>query len=580
MCGIYGYVGQHQAKPIILAGLKKLEYRGYDSAGLAVVSDDRMFVRKKAGKISEGLEPLLLADPVEIRGTTGIGHTRWATHGEPSDANAHPHTDKSGRIAVVHNGIIENVGYLHNRIRELQGEPRFSSGTDSEVLAWLIGAYYEKRFHLASSVADALREVVGDYAIAVACVDWPGVVVGACKGLPLVVGIGDNERFLSSDAEAIREHTLNVVYLRDGDLVALTPELQFREMKRLRSAPPTDPSAGFPHAMLSEIYEQPEVIRRISSSDGALSALRGVEQIFIPACGTSRHAALIGKYFFEEFAGIPTQVDFASEFRYSSHVTGKRPVILALSQSGETADTLACVRENKDHWTVAICNAPGSTLAREAHRVIYLDAGPEIGVAATKTFTAQLRVLASLAVPPHDKALQSALKAIPEQIEMLLAKDYEIQSIATKYANAKSFFFLGRGYNYPIALEGALKLKEISYIHAEGLPAGEMKHGPLAMIDSSTPSVIVIPNGRLYSKTFSNLREIKSRGGPVIALATEGNDSIASEVDDVIWLPETAEPFVPMLAAIPLQLFAYHIAVALGRDVDKPRGLAKSVTVE
>jgi len=580
MCGIYGYVGKHEAKDIILSGLKKLEYRGYDSAGLAVVSDDRMFVRKKAGKISEGLEPLLISDPANL-GTTGIGHTRWATHGEPSDANAHPHTDKSGRIAVVHNGIIENVGYLHNRIRELQGEPRFSSGTDSEALAWLIGAYYEKRFHLSSSVADALSEVDGDYAIAVACADWPGMVVCACKGLPLVVGIGDNERFLSSDAEAIREHTLNVVYLRDGDLVALTPELQFGEMIRLCSATPAGTVEGFPHAMLKEIHEQPEVIRRISSSsDGALSTLHGVEQIFIPACGTSRHAALIGKYLFEELAGIPTQVDYASEFRYTNHVAGKRPVILALSQSGETADTLACVRESRHHWTLAICNTPGSTLAREARRVIYLDAGPEIGVAATKTFTAQLRILASLSVPSHDEVLQSALAKIPEQMELLLAKDYAIQSIAAKYANAKSFFFLGRGYNYPIALEGALKLQEISYIHAQGLPAGEMKHGPLAMIDSSVPSVIIIPNGRLYSKTFSNLREIKSRGGPVIALATEGNDSIASEVDDVIWLPETAEQFVPMLAAIPLQLLAYHIAVALGRDVDKPRNLAKSVTVE
>ena len=593
MCGIYGYVGHRQAQPVILSGLKKLEYRGYDSAGLAVVSNDWMYILKKAGKISEGLEPLLLTDPANL-GTTGIGHTRWATHGEPNDSNAHPHTDKDVRIAVVHNGIIENVEQLKNRIRELQGaEPQFSSTTDSEVLAWLIGAIYEVNLCLVSAVEIALGLVVGDFAIAVVSEDYPGFIVGACRGLPLIIGIGDNERILSSDSEAVREHTRKVIYLRDGDVVGLTSHshcitglgsfssvVRQAEVVELCEGRPTS-SPDSPHAMLKEIYEQPEVIRRISCSDGPLSLLQASE-IIIPACGTSRNAALFGKYLFDEFLGVPTRVEYASELRHSHNSFTERAMILALSQSGETADTLGCVREGKKVGlhSLTICNVPGSTLTREADRVIYLDAGPEIGVAATKTFTAQLRMLVSLAIPPYNEELQSALGKIPEQMETLLAKDCAIQSIATKYANAKSFFFLGRGYNYPIALEGALKLQEISYIHAQGLPAGEMKHGPLAMIDSNVPSVIIIPNGRLYSKTFSNLREIKSRGGPVIALATEGNDSIASEVDDVIWLPKTAEQFVPMLAAIPLQLLAYHIAVALGRDVDKPRNLAKSVTVE
>jgi glutamine---fructose-6-phosphate transaminase (isomerizing) len=624
MCGIVGYVGKQQAAPILLEGLRTLEYRGYDSAGIAVLHADRIETRKKRGKIDEGLAKLVECDPLE--GRIGVGHTRWATHGPPSDENSHPHFDQSGRIAVVHNGVIENYEQIRQR---LKGHT-FRSATDTEVLAHLIGEHYNKvkgglgnsaancnteAHPLAQAVMNALREVVGAYGIGVVCADFPDVVVGARRGSPLIVGVSDGEHFLASDANAIAPHTRQVVYLSDYDVVTLTPE-RFHmnrlgsdtarfQISQLEYDGQATERGDFPHYMLKEIFEQPRTVEnamrgRVDHDEATakfgglnLSAaeLRAIDRIVITACGTSWHAGLIGEYLFEELAHIPVEVEYASEFRYRNAPIEKSTLVLAITQSGETADTLASLRETRrrGHKVLAICNVVGSTIAREADGGIYLHAGPEIGVASTKAFTSQVTVLALLALLmgrirmlPITRAQQiiQALEQVPRQMEAILARSNAIERIARKYAQAKNFFFLGRQYNFPLALEGALKLKEISYIHAEGYPAAEMKHGPIALIDPETPSVVLAPSDSLYDKTLSNLQVVKARKGPIIAVATDGNKPIVKEADDVIYVPATIESLFPLLAVVPLQLLAYHIAVARGCDVDKPRNLAKSVTVE
>ena len=621
MCGIVGYIGKQSAAPIILEGLRRLEYRGYDSAGVSVINGDGLDIRKKKGKIDEGLAKFLQLNP--LIGHVGIGHTRWATHGQPSDENSHPHLDQSGKIAVVHNGIIENFDRLKERLGK--SGHTFCSATDTEVLAHLIGEHYAKlkskdggtnALHpLAQAVISALKEVIGTYGIAVVCSDFPNMIVGARRGSPLIVGVGQGENFLASDANAIAPHTRQVVYLNDYDVVTLTPDrftvatlgadtAQF-QISQLEFSAEAAERGSFPHFMLKEIFEQPRTVEnalrgRIDLEEGTAkfgglnlttAELRAIDQIVITACGTSWHAALVGEYLFEEFAHIPVEVEYASEFRYRNAPIEKHTLVLAITQSGETADTLASLRETRrrGHKVLAICNVVGSTIAREADGGIYLHAGPEIGVASTKAFTSQVTVLALLALLMgrirmlslnRGRQILQALEAVPKQIEEVLKLNDAIKRLAQKYAPAKNFFFLGRQYNFPVALEGALKLKEISYIHAEGYPAAEMKHGPIALIDEHTPSVVVIPSDAMYDKTLSNMEVVKARKGPVIAVATEGNSSLAKQVDDVIYLPKTLEALFPLLAVVPLQLLAYHIAVARGCDVDKPRNLAKSVTVE
>jgi glucosamine--fructose-6-phosphate aminotransferase (isomerizing) len=621
MCGIIGYVGKKSASPILLEGLRRLEYRGYDSAGIAVLQDADLVVRKKRGKIDSGLATVLQTDPVA--GNLGIGHTRWATHGIPSDKNCHPHFDQSGKIAVVHNGVIENYDALKEKL--LAAGHVFKSDTDTEVLAHLIGEYYqqgksgkrkaESRNALTQAVCDALREVIGTYGLAVICADEPDKMVGARRGSPLIIGIGKGENFLASDANAIVAHTKKVVYLNDYDVATITPK-KFKvinlgtetanvQISKLEFDLQDAVRGEHAHFMLKEVYEQPRTVenalrgrvdhKNATAHLGGLNLneaeLRSIERIIIAASGTSWHAALVGEYLIEEFAGIPVEVEFAHEFCYRNAPLEKNTVLLVLSQSGETADTLAALREAKKrgHKVLAIVNVVGSSIAREADGGIYMHAGPEIGVASTKAFVSTLTVLSLLAVHlgrmrklSAHRALEMlhALEEVPKQIETILAQNNSLKKIARKYARADDFFFLGRGYTFPIALEGALKLKEISYIHAEGYSAAEMKHGPIALIDRKTPTVFLVPQDSMHDKTMANLAMIRARKGPIIALATEGDKQIKKVADDVIYLPKTLEPLNPILASVPLQLFAYHIAVARGCDVDKPRNLAKSVTVE
>jgi glucosamine--fructose-6-phosphate aminotransferase (isomerizing) len=630
MCGIIGYVGKKAATPIILEGLRRLEYRGYDSAGIAVLHNGGLLVRKKKGKIDEGLTRLLKSEPVA--GNLGIGHTRWATHGPPSDINSHPHLDQSGRIAVVHNGVIENYDALKQKL--LATGHKFRSGTDTEVLAHLIGDYYEKRRQkvaqssrlqtknagetpalLTQAVCDALREVIGTYGLAVICADEPDTIVGARRGSPLIIGIGKGENFLASDANAIVAHTKKVVYLNDYDVATITSE-RFDvlnlgadtanvQISKLEFSQEDAARGDFAHFMLKEIFEQPRTVenalRGRVDTEGATAKFGGlnmtpaqlcsIKRIIIAASGTSWHAALVGEYLIEELAQIPVEVEFAHEFCYRNAPLERDTVLLVLSQSGETADTLAALREAKrrGHRALAIVNVVGSTIARESDGGIYMHAGPEIGVASTKAFVSTLTILALLAVYlgrmrtlSARRALEilRALEAVPKQLESILAQNNALKKIAKKYAKADDFFFLGRGYTFPIALEGALKLKEISYIHAEGYSAAEMKHGPIALIDPKTPTVFLVPQDSMYDKTMANLAMIRARKGPIIALATEGDKQIGKMANDVIYLPKALELINPILASVPLQLFAYHIAVVRGCDVDKPRNLAKSVTVE
>ncbi len=616
MCGIIGYIGTKPASPVLLEGLRRLEYRGYDSAGIAVLDDGTLSVRKKLGKIDEGIAREVAASPVE--GSVGIAHTRWATHGEPSDENSHPHLDASGRIAVVHNGVIENYEQLRERL--IRAGHEFRSSTDTEVFAHLIGVHYERCLSdgepdpLVRAVEGALREVIGTYGLAVLCTDAPAIMVGARRGSPLIIGIGDGENFLTSDANAVVAHTRQVVFLNDYDVVTLTAD-SFEvtnlgtdtadvQISRLEFDEEDSQRGDFEHFMLKEIHEQPRTIenalRGRIDRDGATSILgglnmtaaelRNIQRIVIAASGTSWHAALVGEYIIEGLAHIPVEVEFAHEFCYRMAPVRRDTLILVISQSGETADTLMALREaqRRGHKALAIVNVVGSTIAREADGGIYMHAGPEIGVASTKAFIATLVCLVLLAIHlgrmrmlPAGRALEifKALEALPAQITRLLERTDEIKRIALKYAEADDFFFLGRGYSYPTALEGALKLKEISYIHAEGYSAAEMKHGPIALIDEKTPTVFLVPSDSMYDKTVGNLEMIRARKGPVIALATEGDEQIARVADDVLYLPRTLEELTPIVASVPLQLFAYHLAVARGCDVDKPRNLAKSVTV-
>jgi glucosamine--fructose-6-phosphate aminotransferase (isomerizing) len=617
MCGIIGYLGSKAAAPVLLEGLRRLEYRGYDSAGIAVLHDGEMLVRKKKGKIDEGIARELTENPVA--GEIGIAHTRWATHGAPSDENSHPHLDGSGRIAIVHNGVIENYEQLKKRL--LKAGHVFASSTDTEVLAHLIGVHYEQQGgdegdtnRLTQAVSEALREVIGTYGLAVICTEQPGTVVGARRGSPLIIGIGDGENFLTSDANAVVAHTRQVIFLNDYDVATVTAE-SFEvlnlgadtadvQVSKLEFDAEDSQRGDFEHFMLKEIHEQPRTVEnalrgRVDRDSataifGGLNMtaaeLRNVQRIVIAASGTSWHAALIGEYLIEGLAHVPVEVEFAHEFSYRMTPVRRDTLVLVISQSGETADTLMALREAKrrGHKALAIVNVVGSTIARESDGGIYMHAGPEIGVASTKAFIATLTILTLLAVHLGRMRMLSAagaqkvlsdLEALPAQIESLLAKSDAIKQVALKYASAEDFFFLGRGYSFPTALEGALKLKEISYIHAEGYSAAEMKHGPIALIDEKTPSVFLVPQDPMYDKTMANLAMIRARKGPIIALATEGDEQIETEADDVIFLPRTQEALYPILASVVMQLFAYHIAVARGCDIDKPRNLAKSVTV-
>ena len=618
MCGIIGYIGKKSASPILLEGLRRLEYRGYDSAGVAIIDSADVCIRKKKGKIDEGLAKVLKQEPAE--GSLGIGHTRWATHGPPADENSHPHLDQTGKIAVVHNGVIENYDRIKTRLLKLGHV--FHSSTDTEVLAHLIGEYYEKHRGkngnsnpLTLAVCDALKDVIGTYGLAAISADHPNMIVGARRGSPLIIGIGKGENFVASDANAIVSHTREVVYLNDYDVATITPE-RFDvqnlgtdtanvQISKLEFNSQDAERGEYAHYMLKEIYEQPRTVENAlrgridfegaTAKFGGLNMtpaeLRSIDRIVIAASGTSWHAALVGEYLIEELAHLPVEVEFAHEFCYRNAPLERGTVLIVISQSGETADTLAALREAKrrGHPALAIINVVGSTIAREATGGIYMHAGPEIGVASTKAFVSTITILSLLAVHlgrmrmlSSNRALEilRALEAAPKQIEAILAQSGKLKELALKYAKADDFFFLGRGYTFPIALEGALKLKEISYIHAEGYSAAEMKHGPIALIDANTPTVFLVPQDSMYDKTMANLAMIRARKGPIIALATEGDKQIGKVADDVIYLPKVLEPLCPILASVPLQLFAYHIAAARGCDVDKPRNLAKSVTVQ
>jgi len=608
MCGIVGYVGPREAEPILVEGLRRLEYRGYDSAGIATLTGAQLHVRKKAGRIAE-LAKYLRERPGP--GCHGISHTRWATHGGASDRNAHPHVGGDNLVAVVHNGVIENYAVLK---RELQDEGVvFRSDTDTEVIAQLIAHYLDG--DLVEAVRKALAKLKGTYGLAVVSPRDPDVLIGARQGSPLVLGIGAGEHFLASDAMALAGNTERVVYLQDRQMCVLTRDswhifdgertrVEARIQQIDADTAYTD-KGDFEHYMLKEIYEQPEALEnamrgRLSEEDssarfGGLNLdsqqLRRAERFIFTACGTSYHAALVGEYLFEEFARIPVEVECASEFRYRNPPIDRNTIVLTLTQSGETADTLAALRESKrkGHPTLALCNVVGSTIARECDGGVYLHAGPEIGVASTKAFTSQVAVLTLLALylgrMRHLSSIQGArmldeVRAMPDLIRRTLACDEEARRIAERYAWATNCLYLGRQYLYPVALEGALKLKEISYIHAEGYAAAEMKHGPIALVDRKTPSIFLIPRGAVYHKVMSNLEEVKARGGPVIAIACEGDTEVAERADEVIYVPHVPDYLQPLVAVVPLQLLAYHTALLRGCDVDKPRNLAKSVTVE
>ncbi|UCC48632.1 MAG: glutamine--fructose-6-phosphate transaminase (isomerizing) [Gemmatimonadota bacterium] len=611
MCGIVGYIGPSEAAPLLLESLRRLEYRGYDSAGLTVCEDGTLDTRKISGKIADLVQAIGASLP---KGTLGIAHTRWATHGAPTTANAHPHHDCKNEIAVVHNGIIENAAVLRRKLEELGHT--FRSETDTEVLAHLIDECYEDR--LEDAVAAALSQVEGTYGIAVVSTRDVDKLVAARKGSPLLIGLGEGPMyFVASDAAAIVEHTRDVVYLDDGELAVLdrkgyrTLDLKgqplTKEVSRVSWDLGTIERGGFPHYMLKEIFEQPNSVRdtmrgRLLEEEGTvrLGGLSGClprdgidqyNRIVLTACGTSWHAALIGEYMLEEFARIPVETEYASEFRYRNPVLDERSLVIGISQSGETADTLAALQEarSKGARVVGIVNVVGSTIARETECGVYIHAGPEIGVASTKAFTSQVVALAlitlylsgeSTVAPEQRREVLAALKRLPDQILEILARNDEIRGMAERYHLHRNFLYLGRGYNFPVALEGALKLKEISYIHAEGYPAAEMKHGPIALIDENMPVVFIAPHSSVYSKILSNIEEVKARGGRVIAISTDGNGELDKLADHVVTVPATVEMLQPVLTVIPLQLLAYHIAVFRGCNVDQPRNLAKSVTVE
>jgi glucosamine--fructose-6-phosphate aminotransferase (isomerizing) len=610
MCGIVGYIGTQTAAPLIVSGLKRLEYRGYDSAGVCVLSSDGLRIEKRAGRVKD-LEAIV--DISSISGTVGVGHTRWATHGVPNDANAHPHTDQDGSIALVHNGIIEN--YLTIKKKLESAGYTFRSDTDSEVLAVFIGMLYKTLGDLEAAVRTALAEVEGTFGIVVLSVHEPDMIIAARRGSPLILGIGDGEYLVASDASAVISHTRQVVYLQENEMAILKRDgFSTKTIENVDTRSVVEEIAfeleqiergGFDHFMLKEIYEQPITFRdgfrgRLNAEEGSVrlgglssvtDKLRQAKRIIITACGTSWHAGLVGEYLIEQLARIPVEVEYASEFRYRNPIISHDDVVIAISQSGETADTLAAIREAKlkGATVIGMVNVVGSTIARETDAGVYLHAGPEIGVASTKAFTSQLCVLTQFALflgrmkavsSQQGKELADALEQIPEQITRILDNAEPIKKIAHEFAHVSNFLYLGRGYNFPAALEGALKLKEISYIHAEGYPAAEMKHGPIALIDENMPVVFIAPKDEIYEKVISNIEEVRARNGRVIVIADDDDEHVDRVANHVIRIPKTIPMLTPILASIPLQLLAYYIAVERGCNVDMPRNLAKSVTVE
>ena len=622
MCGIVAYLGKKVAQPILIEGLKRLEYRGYDSAGVALLGSGAIRIKKTSGRIN-ALEEIL--DEPDTAETFGIGHTRWATHGEPNTINAHPHLDYTGKIAVVHNGIIENYGTLKTWLRN-EGAA-FASETDTEVIANLIGYFYAKgdgkdeqnksdgqnKFEWA--VQRALQEMHGTFGLAIVCSDFPDTIIGAKKGSPLILGVGDNEYILASDAAAIIEHTAQAIYLADSEMVTVSPEgfhtktidniAVSKELMQIEFSLEQIELGDFPHHMLKEIFEQPKALStcmggRIDRQNnriklgGIASYLRDLtrtRRLILTACGTAFHASLVGEFLFEQLARIPAETEYASEFRYRNPIIEDGTVVISISQSGETIDTLAAVEEAKERGAtvLGIVNVVGSSIARATDAGIYLHAGPEIGVASTKAFTAQVAVLTMLAIElgrrRHISSDQASkyideLSQIPDKISQILKQSDHIKQIASANIDQDNWLFLGRGFNYPVALEGALKLKEISYIHAEGLPAAEMKHGPIALIVDGMPAVFIATAGPQYEKIMGNIAEVRARGGKTIVVATQGDENIKQHADHLITIPDAPEPLQPMLTVVPLQLLAYHAAVLRGHDVDKPRNLAKSVTVE
>ncbi len=630
MCGIIGYIGKQKAAPILIEGLKRLEYRGYDSSGLAVLQVQssrlpkpgtggqakfkvqnfgRIISYKSLGKVSE-LENIISSR--DIAGDAGIAHTRWATHGAPSDKNSHPHSDCAGNIYLVHNGIIENYKELKDKL--VKKGHKFTSETDSEIIAHLIEEF-NKKLDFKNSVIESLKLLKGTYGLAIINKKEPEKIIAARMGSPLVIGLGHNENIIASDVSAIVRHTDKVIYLEDGEVAVIELDnyevINIKRKKVDKQITKLDwtiekaEKGGFPHFMLKEIYEQPHAIEdairgRLVASEGmaklgglrdVTEKLRNLEKIIIVSCGTSYYAGLIGEYMLEEYAGLPVEVEYASEFRYRKPVLNEKTAVIAISQSGETADTLEAVREakNKGSLALGIVNTVGSTIARETDAGVYNHAGPEIGVASTKSFTSQLSILVLLTLLlgrqrqmsyVMGKRIAGEMAKIPQQISAILKKANEIKRVAKKYKNFDNFLYLGRKYNYPIACEGALKIKEISYVHAEGYPSGEMKHGPIALIDKNFPSIFIAPKDSVYEKNVSGMQEIKARGGKIITVATEGDKAIKKLADDVIYIPKTLEMLTPLLSVIPLQLLAYYVGTLKGYDVDKPRNLAKSVTVE
>ncbi|WP_457640368.1 glutamine--fructose-6-phosphate transaminase (isomerizing) [Persephonella sp.] len=603
MCGIIGYIGKRNAVPILLYGLQRLEYRGYDSAGIAVIdkSGEKIVVEKQVGKIKDLQEKLWNK---KIEGHTALGHSRWATHGSPTVENAHPHTSQRGTISIVHNGIIEN--YLELKEELIKKGYKFRSETDTEVIAHLFENLYTG--NLLETAFKVAKKLDGSYAVGVISTYEPDKIIAIKKGSPLIIGFGKDENFIASDIPAVLEYTKDFIALEDGEIALVTKdkvEIYNLEGKKLEKKPfhvtwdvSVAEKAGYKHFMQKEIHEQPRTIGDTitgftsSKNNELYEILKNTNRLYIIACGTSYHAGLVGKFWIEKFARIPVEVDYASEYRYRDRIIDDRTVVMGISQSGETADTRFALLDAKKEGakTVGLVNVVGSSLSRETDYVLYTYCGPEIGVAATKTFTAQLVSLLLFALEAGLKRrtisnrdyehIHEELIHIPSKVEQILKQDNQIKELAHKYMNASDFLFLGRNINYPIALEGALKLKEISYIHAEGYPAGEMKHGPIALIDEKLPVVCVIPKDGYYEKMFSNIQEVKARKGKVLSVATEGDDQIKQVSDEIIYIPETVDFLYPILTVVPLQMLSYHIATLLGKDVDQPRNLAKTVTVE
>lgn len=610
MCGIVGYIGNKNCVPLLIEGLKRLEYRGYDSAGIGIIDDGKSVIVKNKGKVSDLQNKL---NELNLNANIGLGHTRWATHGIPNEINAHPHQNEEGTLFLIHNGIIENYKTIKKSL--MQDGYKFQSETDTEVLAHLIDSFLKKGYDIFKATQFALQEVDGTYGLAIIYTKEPDRIVAARKGSPLIIGLGENENFIASDVSAVLSYTKNIIYLEDGEIVSLTKndynvktisnQEVIKAVEEISMTLDEIDKDGYPHFMLKEIMQQPESLRnsirgrvlieegtaKLGGLENIIEDLLDVDRFLITACGTSWHAGLVAEYMFEQFIRVPTEVEYASEFRYRNPIINKKDAVFFISQSGETADTLAALRETKLRGGIAlgVCNVVGSSIARESDSGVYIHAGPEIGVASTKAFTSQLIVFALITLLiarrknlsiENGREIAKAISKIPQQVADILKLNNKIEIIAEEFKDAKNFLYLGRGYNFPVALEGALKLKEISYIHAEGYPAAEMKHGPIALIDENMPVVFIAPKDATYDKIISNIQEVKARGGRIIAIASEGDNEIKDLVEYVIHIPNTIAMLKPILTVIPLQLLAYHIAVKKGLNVDQPRNLAKSVTVE